>query len=277
MNKKTTYWTVGIIAALILIVIIWLLAGSRTSSDANEKGDTNGQDTAVVTPAQTDPSENENGQANDAPADDTNANDPHANHGNDNTTDTNSQGSADDQLTAYLEDEQRIMSDMMDGMENIEESGYAATDFLSGMVPHHEAAVAMAKSYLENGAENQQLIDLANAIIETQNKEIEEMNGLIQEYRNADKKDQEKADAYMKEYRDMFDSHHDMHNSSANSVDIAFAEGMLMHHEMAVDMAEDILDYTDEEAVITLANNIITTQKQEIEEMEDILDSLDKD
>lgn len=266
MNKKTTYWTIGIVAALILIVIVWLLAGSRASSDANKGNDANNQNSAVVTPAQADDSQGENSQAND----------PHAGHGSSSNSD--SQAPADDQLSAYLQEESTIMMDMMDGMENIDESGYAATDFLSGMIPHHEAAVAMAKSYLQNGAENQELIDLANSIIETQNKEIEDMNALVQEYRSAEKKDEEKAKAHLKEYREMFDSHDDMmHGSSANSVDAAFAQGMLMHHEMAVEMAEDILEYTDEEAVITLANNIIATQKQEIEKMEDILDQLNAD
>ncbi|MDC7289148.1 DUF305 domain-containing protein [Blautia schinkii] len=306
MNKKTTYWTIGIVAALILIVIVWLLAGSRASSDANKGNDANNQNSAVVTPAQGDDSQNgdsqgsgtqtgdsqvddsqtgdsqtDNSQAGDSQTDnsqagDSQTDDPHAGHGS--SSNSNSQAPADDQLSAYLQEESTIMMDMMDGMENIDESGYAATDFLSGMIPHHEAAVAMAKSYLQNGAENQELIDLANSIIETQNKEIEDMNALVQEYRSADKKDEEKAKAHLKEYREMFDSHDDMmHGSSANSVDAAFAQGMLMHHEMAVEMAEDILEYTDEEAVITLANNIIATQKQEIEKMEDILDQLNAD
>lgn len=296
MNKKTTYWTIGIVAALILIVIVWLLAGSRASSDANKGNDANNQNSAVVTPAQGDDSQNgdsqgsgtqtgdsqvDDSQTGDSQTDnsqagDSQTDDPHAGHGS--SSNSNSQAPADDQLSAYLQEESTIMMDMMDGMENIDESGYAATDFLSGMIPHHEAAVAMAKSYLQNGAENQELIDLANSIIETQNKEIEDMNALVQEYRSADKKDEEKAKAHLKEYREMFDSHDDMmHGSSANSVDAAFAQGMLMHHEMAVEMAEDILEYTDEEAVITLANNIIATQKQEIEKMEDILDQLNAD
>lgn len=286
MNKKTTYWTIGIVAALILIVIVWLLAGSRASSDANKGNDANNQNSAVITPAQEDDSQNGDSQGSgtqtgdsqvdDSQTGDSQADDPHAGHGSSSNSD--SQAPADDQLSAYLQEESTIMMDMMDGMENIDESGYAATDFLSGMIPHHEAAVAMAKSYLQNGAENQELIDLANSIIETQNKEIEDMNTLVQEYRSADKKDEEKAKAHLKEYREMFDSHDDMmHGSSANSVDAAFAQGMLMHHEMAVEMAEDILEYTDEEAVITLANNIIATQKQEIEKMEDILDQLNAD
>lgn len=40
-----------------------------------------------------------------------------------------------------------------------------------------------------------------------------------------------------------------MGSGSHATIDTAFAEGMLMHHQMAVDMAKDILEYTDESQV----------------------------
>ena len=50
-----------------------------------------------------------------------------------------------------------------------------------------------------------------------------------------------------------------------------FAEGMIMHHQMAVDMARDILEYTDYEEIRTMAQNIIDVQEKEIAQMEKIL------
>jgi uncharacterized protein (DUF305 family) len=46
--------------------------------------------------------------------------------------------------------------------------------FLSGMIVHHEGAVAMAELALKN-AKHQEIKDLANAIIAAQNKEIADM------------------------------------------------------------------------------------------------------
>ena len=64
---------------------------------------------------------------------------------------------------------------------------------------------------------------------------------------------------------------HHMPDSSPATVDEAFAEGMIMHHQMAVDMARDILEYTDYEEIRTMAQNIIDVQEKEIAQMEKIL------
>ena len=45
------------------------------------------------------------------------------------------------------------------------------------------------------------------------------------------------------------------------------------HHQMAVDMAEIIIKYGEDEQVKKLAENIIDTQKKEIEEMNNFLNS----
>ena len=52
----------------------------------------------------------------------------------------------------------------------------------------------------------------------------------------------------------------------------AFAEGMVMHHQMAVDMAETIIKYSDNDSVTDYANSVIELQGQEISQMQDFLD-----
>lgn len=69
------------------------------------------------------------------------------------------------------------MSHMMDSMTGdlIGKTGdnFDKT-FLSGMIVHHEGAVAMAELALKN-AKHQEIKDMANAIITAQNKEIADM------------------------------------------------------------------------------------------------------
>jgi uncharacterized protein (DUF305 family) len=69
------------------------------------------------------------------------------------------------------------MATMMRAMR-IPSSGDADADFAAIMIPHHEGAIAMARSELEYGT-NPQLRRLAQEIIITQQQEIVAMRGAI--------------------------------------------------------------------------------------------------
>ena len=59
-------------------------------------------------------------------------------------------------------------------------TGDPDVDFAAGMIPHHEAAVAMAELLLEHG-EDPELRAMAEAIIETQTAEIEMLQAWLEE------------------------------------------------------------------------------------------------
>lgn len=63
------------------------------------------------------------------------------------------------------------MAPMMEGMNKIKLSNNADQDFVSLMIPHHESAVAMAKSYLPFAA-NAEIKKMAQEIIAAQETEI---------------------------------------------------------------------------------------------------------
>lgn len=238
MNKKTLYWAGGAAAVLIILLILWAAFGRDTTSP-------NGTDAA----------------------------------GTSGSTDTGSNGAAGENtgessdLTSYLEDQDTLMDKMMEDMESVKPSGNAALDFLTGMIPHHEAAVSMAESYLKYGGSDDELHRLAGNIIDVQKQEIRQMNTMADEIRDAETQDTEQESAYMEAYNKMLSDHHSDHSSQAapQNVEAAFAEGMIMHHQMAVEMAQAILDHTGEEQVLTLADNIVETQQKEISQMQEIL------
>jgi uncharacterized protein (DUF305 family) len=66
-----------------------------------------------------------------------------------------------------------MMTGMMSGLQG-KTGDYFDQAFLSGMIVHHEGAVAMAEEALKD-AKHQEIIDLAKAIITAQNKEISDM------------------------------------------------------------------------------------------------------
>lgn len=238
MNKQARYWAIGIIAAIAVILAVWAAAAARSNRD---KGG-----------AETDHAGMDHG------APDTSA--------------------ASGGLGGYLKEQDVIMAAMMEAMEGVGQSGNASIDFLKGMVPHHESAVEMAESYLKHGGNDETLKKIANDIIDTQTKEIEQMNAMIEELEDAGRNDAEKEAAYLEEYQKMFSAHHMSHGSgqTPGSVDAAFSQGMIEHHQMAVDMAKAILNHSDEEDVKGLAQTMIDAQEREIGEMRAVLDKTGK-
>lgn len=227
MNKKTIYWTSGIIAVLIIILLIVWAAFGRDSS-------TRSDDDIPQGPA------------------------------------------AEQALGSYLEEQDILMDKMMEDMENVQPSGNAALDFLNGMIPHHEAAVSMSESYLKYGGEDEELKKLAKYIVRIQKEEIAQMQSYIDELETDWAEDPEQEQAYLEAYETMLSSHHSAHSSHGTSanVEAAFAEGMIMHHQMAVEMAQAVLGNTDSEKVTALAENIIEAQQNEITQMQEIMKRL---
>lgn len=189
------------------------------------------------------------------------------------TAHTQTNSASDPDLERYIKEQDAVMADMMEAMEGVSPSGSADVDFLAGMLPHHEAAVAMSESYLQSGGKNDTLEKLANDIITAQTEEIKQMQTMLQDKKASGNMDAAKAEAYTKAYHEMMHGH-TMAHTAAQSVDEAFAEGMIMHHQMAVDMANAILPNTDDPGISELAQNIIDTQNQEIADMQSILDGL---
>ena len=71
---------------------------------------------------------------------------------------------------AFLDENQAAMDRMMAGMAT-KPTGSIDKDFVAMMIPHHQGAVEMAKSYLKSGT-NPALLQLARNIVQAQQREI---------------------------------------------------------------------------------------------------------
>ncbi|WP_102127938.1 DUF305 domain-containing protein [Deinococcus planocerae] len=126
--------------------------------------------------------------------------------------------------------------------------------FLSMMIPHHQAAVAMSQAVL--GTRDPKVKAWATAIIKDQNREIAQMNTLLKSYGGVDSK----MVGMMKAMTgDMVGS-----VRSASNKERAYVQGMTLHHADAIDMANLALQKSQNLSVLKLARDITRAQAGEI-------------
>jgi uncharacterized protein (DUF305 family) len=143
--------------------------------------------------------------------------------------------------------------------------------FIEQMIPHHEGAIEMAQLALEK-AKRPETKTLANGIIAAQQKEITDMKAWYKQWFGTDVPvvGQHTMNGHMMggSMTHMDGMAGDMETlKNAKDFDLEFVKQMIPHHEMAVMMAQMLQGSTNRSEMKTLAQNIITSQNQEIEMM----------
>jgi uncharacterized protein (DUF305 family) len=144
--------------------------------------------------------------------------------------------------------------------------------FIDGMILHHEGAIAMAEDAQAN-SERAEIQALAEEIISAQELEIAQMQQWRQEWYPAVA---ETPMMYHAEANHMMPMSPEMAAAMRMDVDLGpadeafdlrFLEAMIVHHEGAVEMAEQVLERGDRPELLALAEAVIATQQQEIDLM----------
>lgn len=156
-----------------------------------------------------------------------------------------------------------MMGDMMDMSVGSE------FEFLAGMVPHHQQAADDAGIALER-SERPEVQQLAQEIIDAQEAEIAQMETWLSEW--YPEGDREGVATQMNQAM-MGMNMPELESLSGDALDRAFLEGMIMHHQMAIQMVDSLLgqNLVEHEEVHTFAEEIRSTQEAEISEMQDYL------
>ncbi|MEG0028885.1 MAG: DUF305 domain-containing protein [Aurantimicrobium sp.] len=164
------------------------------------------------------------------------------------------------------QDSNGMMNGSMMG-NNKSSSGFSGTDimFAQMMIPHHQQAVDMS-TLAETHTTNPEILALAKQIKDAQAPEIKQMTDWI-----------ESSGAGM-------DMGHDMgmggmlseeqmaalENAQGAAFDKLYLEGMIGHHEGALQMAK-MIENSDNAEAKQLAANIVTSQSAEIDKMKQML------
>ena len=162
-----------------------------------------------------------------------------------------------------------MMDTMMYNMDTVKLKQYADLDFMRMMIPHHQGAIEMSLYEIQHGR-NFEMKQLAKSIIAEQTNEIAQMGIWVNHnIRNA----QAGNDSYQKPLMLTMPVMME-HMPSADlltDTDKSFAAVMIPHHQAGVDMAKVILQYGQDKIVFRMAQNIISSQQVEIEQMKSFL------
>lgn len=176
---------------------------------------------------------------------------------------------------AYIDNYKSILQVMKKKMDSAPKTGDSSLDFLYEMIPHHEAAVSMAENVLKYGSDDQ-VKKLAMKIVQEQLKGIAQMEALLTKLKKNPQVDKAKEAEYLKGYNA---AHKQMMEAMerikpTGNIDKDFLEEMLPHHEGAINMASNILKYTNNEEVKAISQKIITDQQPQLKEMKQLLQSI---
>jgi uncharacterized protein (DUF305 family) len=144
------------------------------------------------------------------------------------------------------------------------ESKFSSQDimFAEMMIPHHEQAIEMADLALAI-SQDSEVLSLATQIKSAQAPEIEQMKSWGSSHMGSHA-------GHMMDGMLSDEELEELSRASGPDFDRLFLEGMIKHHEGAIEMAEMILESNNAEAA-SLARNILETQKAEIETMKKLL------
>jgi len=134
--------------------------------------------------------------------------------------------------------------------------------FIAEMIPHHQEAVDSSLLMLES--QNTQVKSLAESIITAQEQEVSMMQEWMRQWY---------ADSnYVSTYQNMMP---DLTSLEGDDKDEAYLKGMIDHHEGAIMMAKQAQELELRSEVFELTEAIISTQEDEIKQINQILDNLD--
>lgn len=137
--------------------------------------------------------------------------------------------------------------------------------FASMMIPHHSQAVTMSELALTNST-NPEILTLATAIRDAQGPEITQMQSWLDQNNYSGSHAGHMSMNGMMSEEDLAT----LASAKGAAFDRLFLQGMIAHHEGAIQMAAMIKDSTNNE-VKKLYTDIVTGQSAEIEAMKALL------
>ena len=144
--------------------------------------------------------------------------------------------------------------------------------FAQMMIPHHEQAIEMSELILAKDGVDPEVVELAEEITAAQGPEIEQMESWLDEWGAPSMMDADDMGAMGGMGGMLTDEELDeLEAADGTTGTTLFLQGMIEHHEGAIDMAERHQENGENAEALALSASIIETQTAEIERMREML------
>ena len=144
--------------------------------------------------------------------------------------------------------------------------------FAQMMIPHHEQAIQLAEMALDNASLASSAIqEIANNINLTQGVEIDLMKQSLAKWGQPYSAEDASLHSSMMEGMLSDKELDSLRSLTGTAFDEAWAQGMIAHHEGAIQMAQDVIEDGVDSTMRTLARVIISTQTGEIAQLQSLL------
>ncbi len=167
-----------------------------------------------------------------------------------------------------------ILDNMIKGMKEAELTESISGNFIAQMIPHHRAAIEMSENLLKYTT-CIPLQKIAQQIIMEQTKSIEDMltvESVCLKLQN----DSCDVERYESKVDDIIDTMFCAMNNApdTNQINANFMREMIPHHEGAIEMSRNALQYCICPQLVSILEAIIMSQEQGVAQMKQLLCSI---
>lgn len=174
------------------------------------------------------------------------------------------------EVKQYLQMFDEILCEMADKMLSAKVTNSITINFIECMIPHHQAAIYMCENLLKY-TNYKPLEGIARNIITTQTRGIEQMKEIARTtsgYCNS----QSDIECYILKYLDITRNMICRMKNSERSTNINcnFVSEMIPHHEGAIAMCNNLLQYRIDPRLKRVAESIIREQSEGVRQLKEV-------
>ena len=170
----------------------------------------------------------------------------------------------------YLCQYEKILNEMEEKMLSQEVTNSITINFIEMMIPHHQATIAMVENLLQYTTYGP-LQEIAKNIIKMQAERIEQMQEITRTTYGYQNMPQE-VNAYQEKYLEITKQMLEKMRNARRMVyiNLDFTYEMIPHHEGAIAMSKNILNYRIDPRLKAIADGIIEEQTKGVKDLKEI-------